>query len=524
LQTAVALGAASAFALPAAAQTTLGCTTGGPGGPFPTSGSGDGSFPTTLPTFPLVSVLNVPSLPAGATCVTKIQCHSMTHTFTGDVQFVLDDPSGGRHNVFCRQGGGCDFNGDYNFVEAGGSATATCTGAALAPGDYNQNFGGYPSGTNSINNDLFSAIPAVTGNWTLSIYDWAGGDIGALTSWDICFGTPPPPPPPPPSSICISGGPGGAFPTSGSGDGTWPTIMPTFPLDSPLAVTVPAGSTKIVRVKLNGLTHTWVGDTHFVLEDPSGLKYTILHRPGFTGACCGDSCDLNGDYSIYETFGSSIVGCPGSPIPSGDYLQDFGTGAGQWPSGTNGIFDTALGSIPIMSGTWTLHVYDWAGGDVGNLTSWELCFDVPSGPTAYCTPAAPGSSSGCIPTIAATAQPNVAHSSGCVITVSNVEGQKNGIIFYGLQPNGIPWCAGGNSMLCVKAPTGRTGNQSSNGTGGACDGTLVLNWDAFQLGHPGALGQPWSAGDKAYVQGWFRDPPSCKTTFLSQALEMTYQP
>jgi hypothetical protein len=145
-------------------------------------------------------------------------------------------------------------------------------------------------------------------------------------------------------------------------------------------------------------------------------------------------------------------------------------------------------------------------------------------PAPYCTPSGP-TTNGCIPGISATTAPNVAHTSGCVVTVNNVEGQKNGIIFYGVASNAVPWCAtGGNSMLCVKSPTARTGNQGSGGTAGACNGTLVLNWDAFQIANPGSLGQPWSAGNHAYVQGWFRDPPACKTTFLSTALDMTYAP
>ena len=57
-----------------------------------------------------------------------------------------------------------------------------------------------------------------------------------------------------------------------------------------------------------------------------------------------------------------------------------------------------------------------------------------------------------------------------------------------------------------------------------CDGALVLDWNAFQIATPTASGNPWTAGDKAWIQGWFRDPPACKTTFLSQALEVTYIP
>jgi len=145
-------------------------------------------------------------------------------------------------------------------------------------------------------------------------------------------------------------------------------------------------------------------------------------------------------------------------------------------------------------------------------------------PTVYCTSGT--TSNGCTASIAASANPNVAHSTPCQITISNVEGQRTGIVFYALSPLSQSWCSagGGTSFVCVKAPTQRTFAQNSGGTQGRCDGSLALDWNAFQLANPLALGAPWIAGAKAYVQGWFRDPPSCKTTSLSNAVELTYQP
>jgi hypothetical protein len=145
-------------------------------------------------------------------------------------------------------------------------------------------------------------------------------------------------------------------------------------------------------------------------------------------------------------------------------------------------------------------------------------------PVAYCT--AGTTSNNCLASISANANPKVTYSSPCQVSVVNVEGQRAGILFYGLAPTLQPWCSqgGGSSLLCVKAPTKRTGVQSSGGAMNQCNGSLGLDWNAFQLANPGALGAPWIAGSKAYVQGWFRDPLSCKTTSLSNALELTYQP
>ncbi len=145
-------------------------------------------------------------------------------------------------------------------------------------------------------------------------------------------------------------------------------------------------------------------------------------------------------------------------------------------------------------------------------------------PLAYCTPGT--TSNGCNALVSASAQPSATLASPCAITVSGVEGQRTGIVFYGLQALPQAWCSGGigSSFLCVKPPTQRSFPQSSGGTNASCTGSLALDWNAFQLATPSALGTPWGAGDKAFVQAWFRDPGACRTTSLSNALELTHVP
>jgi subtilisin-like proprotein convertase family protein len=596
----VGLCATSSFA-----RQTIACGTGGSGGAIPQSGTGGAGAP--LPTAPLIAGLNVTNAPANSV-VTEVKLHGLTHTWVADLQFVLTDPAGNAYNVFYRPGFSCDYSGDYTIVAqcAGGLAyPGACTGTAIFPvGTYEQDYGTFVSGTGGVSNTSLSSVPAVNGAWTLTVYDWAGGDIGNLTSWDLCFGTAPVAipgtptqvtpangatasspvnlvwsaascaatysldidgvvtsgvaatnfstpaapgphtwrvrgdsgansgpwtgvwtfnvPPPPPPSTCVTGGPGGTIPTTGTGGGTtWPTAMPPNALTSALLVTVPAGSTKIVAVKMHGLTHTYVGDVHITLTDPAGGQHTIVHRPGFTGAGFGSFDDYSGDYSIYELAGSDL----GVASPPGDYFQYFGTGAGMWPSGTNGILNTPMGMIPTTNGTYTLTFYDWAGGDTGALVSWDLCFDVQSGPAAYCT--AGTSTNGCVPSISATAQPSATLANACNISIANLEGQKFGIVFYGVNNTGFsptPWAAGSNSFLCVKGPTQRTGTQNSGGTINNCDGALNLDWNAYQTANPGSVGNPFAAGNHVYVQGWYRDPPAAKTTNLSNALDMTMTP
>jgi hypothetical protein len=156
----------------------------------------------------------------------------------------------------------------------------------------------------------------------------------------------------------------------------------------------------------------------------------------------------------------------------------------------------------------------------------EADFAVPSScntnPTAYCTSGT--TTSGCNASISAAANPSANFSTPCFVNVNNVEGQKTGIVFYGLEALPQPWCPSGTtSFLCVKPPTARTFAANSGGTVGQCDGSFLLDWNAFHAALPGSLGTPFSPGDKVYLQAWFRDPASCRGTSLSDGLEVTMQ-
>lgn len=186
-------------------------------------------------------------------------------------------------------------------------------------------------------------------------------------------------------------------------------------------------------------------------------------------------------------------------------------------------------SAPGLSGSYRLDG-DGADSSGNNLhgvlvaSPTFVTVSSPAGPAVYCT--AGTTTNGCNASISANSNPRVGHNGGCQITIASVEGQKTGIVFYGLSALPQPWCAGGagSSLLCVKPPTQRSFPQSSQGAAGQCDGTLLLDWDAFQLANPGGLGAPFAVGSRAFVQGWFRDPQSCRTTSLSNAVELTYQP
>jgi hypothetical protein len=171
----------------------------------------------------------------------------------------------------------------------------------------------------------------------------------------------------------------------------------------------------------------------------------------------------------------------------------------------------------------------WFGGYPTNvfasfwleLGSDGTCAGCNGAPLPYCT--AGTTTNGCNASISINGSPSASFAGPCNVVVSNAEGGKSGLIFYGLQSLIQPWGTG-TSFLCVKAPTQRLVAQPTGGTSGSCNGTLSTNVNAFWAANPGVLGQPLFAGQKLYFQGWFRDPPAPKTTNLSNALEVTICP
>ncbi len=592
LRSALATVVAASMALTSGAQT-LGCEVGGTGGAFPLVGTGDGTFPGTLPTSPNTYTITVSSLPPGATVVTEVKLNGFTHTYQGDIQFVLTDPSGATHNLLCRPTGGCDFNGNY-------SIQASCTGGIAWPttcitpvplGAYDQYFGTWPSGTNGIFNTPLSSIAAATGVWTLTAYDWVATDVGNVASWDLCFGTPPAPSAPSvaPALTAPAAGASAFGPTVSL---TWGAVGCATSYEVDVDGTIyAAASTSYVYTSAAG-AHTWTvrgvnatgsgpWATSRVFND-LGLPPTACNGPSLstvyatnnglgTGSCCFfdvnvlnaagitvSQLDQNTTSAATTAFSVAIwtragtsVGfeqttagwtnvangagvAVGTNLPSLVEFPDFQLAPGltgfcvvlngianSYTNGTgaNQLFSNADLSISLGKGQATPFVSAPFTPRVWNGT---LRYNCTPPVASYCT--AGTTSNGCVPVIAGTGLASASQTSGFTISVSQVEGQQSGLLFYGVNgPVAVAWGTS-SSFFCVKAPTWRTPVQNSGGTLGACDGTFSIDWLAYIAATPGALGTPFAGGDTVNAQAWFRDPPSPKTTMLSDGLQYTLVP
>jgi hypothetical protein len=159
--------------------------------------------------------------------------------------------------------------------------------------------------------------------------------------------------------------------------------------------------------------------------------------------------------------------------------------------------------------------YDVAGGGSPDSNANQVPDECEPLPGTYCTPGT--SANGCVVTISREDVPSASETSCFTLRVSNVDGQRQGLLFYGTTPIASPW--GTFSFLCVATPV-RSPIQNSGGNAGACDGQLVLDWNAFHA----SLGFPNTSGQPLYAQGWFRDPAVPKASCLSDGVTFTLGP
>jgi hypothetical protein len=209
------------------------------------------------------------------------------------------------------------------------------------------------------------------------------------------------------------------------------------------------------------------------------------------------------------------------------HLHDLNLGFG--PPAHDIAFD-GLGQMWVLmiggGGVFTVDV----GTGVSNFEfassgAWNgLAFGGCTPPVNYCT--AGTTSQGCTPAIVSSGSPSVSALSGFTLGATNIDANRVGLFFYGVSDvnfTPLPWGTGGTSFLCVKPPTQRMGAMASGGSTG-CTGSYSQDWRAYLAANPGALGNPLLAGASFDAQLWMRDPPSPKSTILSNAVRFSICP
>ena len=183
-------------------------------------------------------------------------------------------------------------------------------------------------------------------------------------------------------------------------------------------------------------------------------------------------------------------------------------------------------TVNLPAGAGAGDVFVRQGGNSGHSglsNGWP--FD-PSAPPCgivsnYCT--AGTSASGCTPTLSTSGTPSATAATGFVVSASGIEGNKDGLFFFGTNGKQSTSWGNGTSFQCVIPPVIRTGLQLGNGSSGFCDGSfsqdLTAVWAAKPSKNPGV-------GAQVQMQLWYRDPQntSNQTTSLSDAIEFEVCP
>ena len=224
----------------------------------------------------------------------------------------------------------------------------------------------------------------------------------------------------------------------------------------------------------------------------------------------GKNVALEGNRAIVASIGGTYG------TFNGAYVYDVATA--QWlytvnqPTSKPGDTAIAIDGSNLLVGRPRT---DTPSTDAGSVT----LYDVPEMPSAlpYCAPKT--STAGCTATIGWSG-PAAVPTSGqgdWAITASGVQGKRSGLLIGGLSgPAAIPFSGG---TLCVFPPQKRGLIQPSGGTQNACDGAyqLVVNDVGFPQGFDAGAGQT------AWYQWWYRDPPSPTGPIaLSNALEVPF--
>jgi hypothetical protein len=144
---------------------------------------------------------------------------------------------------------------------------------------------------------------------------------------------------------------------------------------------------------------------------------------------------------------------------------------------------------------------------------------------SYCT--AGTSASGCTAVLSASGIASATAQDGFVVSCGALEGDKDGLFFFGVTGRqAAPWGTS-TSYLCVTPPMSRGGLLTKVGTPGACDGAFSQDLNALWCPTcPNPIVNP-GAGAVVDLQLWYRDPQNPinnKTTSMSNALEFTVAP
>jgi subtilisin-like proprotein convertase family protein len=323
---------------------------------------------------PYPSTINVTGLPTGGVNVATVSLNNMNHTFPGDIDIVLQSPSGQNVILMSDAGGGTDIV-NVNLVFSDGAAGVLP--AVITSGTYRPtNIGAgdnYPApgpltAPTSTTLSTFTGDP--NGTWRLFVVDDAGGDFGNINGgWSITFNAPAP-------ANAVFTPQNGLFNNSGA------TIPYTGTAQSTVWASPVATTTYTATTTVNGCTSAPVNVT--VTVNP---VTTIATQPANSAVICAGSA---------ATF--SVVAAGTAPFTYQWQISTTGAG-GPWTNLANAApysgVTTATLTINPVTASMNNYLYRCvvtggcgsATSNAGTLTVDQLAHTgVSANPAVTCSP------------------------------------------------------------------------------------------------------------------------------------------
>lgn len=474
-------------------------------------------------------------LPADASSITSVTLTGLAHTWSGDVQIVLQDPSGAQHNLIARLGfTGTGFGSTSAFsaanpIEISDSGVAFgVLGNPIAAGNYlpHSGVGGgaWTNGASGIFNSSIAAIPVVPGGtYTLRAFDWVSGDTGALASWSLSGELLPA------YNIDINAatGAGAGVPSSSYGGagaaGVWNNVS-NAPLaaalvdvkGNPSAATISGGVGTGAFGFNNALT---TGDDELLLDDVADIGGLGSSRVYTISGLSSGVHEVIAYAWAPDDRVAFLTNVTVSGGPAGAQTCGGAAWTGSHVEGVTFVRDYAH----VTGGSITITVATVAG--FGSLNALQIRqLDSNAGPQNYCVTGM--SVNGCLPVMTSSGTPWASASSGFTVAMTNADGARIGGIFYGLSSASIPFGTG-SALICTGQPRKRLFSPptTTSGASGSCLGSISIDLAAFIAANPLTLGAPFSSGDTIYIQGWNRDNGNgSKGIATSNGLAVTFMP
>ena len=286
-----------------------------------------------------------------------------------------------------------------------------------------------------------------------------------------------------------------------------------------------SSASNLVPGDTNGTTDTFVHDrqtgmTERISVDSSGNQ---SNNASYASSFSGDA-----RYVAFWGFASNLV--PGDTNGWPDvFVHDLQTGTTERVSvDSGGNEGNGKSSFPSISGNGRFVAFASEASNLipADTNGAEDIFvrDRATSIEVYCT--AGVSAAGCQALLSTSGTASATAPSGFTLSAATVEGQKDGLFFFGTNgQQANPW-GNGTSFQCVVPPVTRGGSLSGSGTIGACDGSFAQDLNAtwcsacpYPQKNPGV-------GTIVQAQLWYRDPLSTsnQTTSLSDAIEFGVGP